>query len=63
MTQPKRTFTKEQKEALINFARRLKEIHIRLVIEGYKIEDGKITPPEWKVKEMEEEKVRRGRKK
>ena len=42
---PKRTFTQEQKHALINFARILKQIHIRLVIEGYTIKDGKITPP------------------
>lgn len=42
---PKRTFTKEQKQALVRFARILKQIHIRLVIEGYTIKDGKITPP------------------
>ena len=33
-------------EALLRFARALKRIHVRLVSEGFRFEDGKLIPPD-----------------
>ena len=38
-------FTEKEIENFAGFYNALKQVHIRLVKEGYKIEDGKITPP------------------
>lgn len=40
-----RTFSKKEIDAFIDFAKILKRIHVRLIMEGYTIENGKITPP------------------
>lgn len=38
-------FTEKEIENFAEFYNALRQIHIRLIKEGYKIEDGKITPP------------------
>lgn len=48
MRKDKHIFTKEEAGNLVNFFATLQKIHNRLVKEGYKISDGKITPPEGK---------------
>jgi len=39
------TFTKEEKDQIIGLARIFKQIHIRLIIDGYTIKDGRIYKP------------------
>lgn len=38
-------FNPEQVKELITFAKMLKQVHVRLVMEGYVIEDGRIYKP------------------
>lgn len=38
--------TEEQIQAYLRFARILKQIHVRLISEGWKIEDGVFTKPD-----------------
>jgi len=38
-------FTGKEIEDFAGFFNALKKVHIRLIKEGYKIKDGKITPP------------------
>lgn len=38
-------FTEKEIENFAGFYNALKQVHVRLIKEGYKIKDGKITPP------------------
>ena len=41
----KKIFTEEEMKNLVGFYNVLRKVHIRLIKEGYKIENGKIIPP------------------
>jgi len=43
-------FTEKEIENFAGFYNALKKVHIRLIKEGYKIKDGKITPPNKSIK-------------
>ena len=49
-TEKSRIFSDQGIKNIIAFSDTLRRIHIRLIREGYVIKDGKIIPPEEKIK-------------